>query len=249
MVFVVETAPTLEAVEERLSAAVATLQRSPLERVNVLVGSNLQRVYFRRRIAAQLDYSANVRFLTPVELAGAIRDQASLPPRQPLPEGAEPILLDGILRDLRREGAVRRLDPRVQGVAASVAGSLRDLREAALGTEEYRGLLTSGDDRKLHELAAIYERFLERIRPFRERTGTYLDALDPLVPDEAVARAGAKLQDLVTMTVWIIDSRHGNEFTEIRKAYFPDGFAMITCAGFAQPEMMVEIQGIAMIDG
>ncbi|MCZ6544164.1 MAG: exodeoxyribonuclease V subunit gamma [Chloroflexi bacterium] len=189
MAFVVETAPTLEAVEERLSAAVATLQRSPLERVNVLVGSNLQRVYFRRRIAADLDYSANVRFLTPVELAGAIRDQASLPPRQPLPEGAEPILLDGILRDLRREGAVRRLDPRVQGVAASVAGSLRDLREAALGTEEYRGLLTSGDDRKLHELAAIYERFLERIRPFRERTGTYLDALDPLVPDEAVARA------------------------------------------------------------
>ncbi len=40
-------------------------------------------------------------------------------------------------------------------------------------------------------------------------------------------------------------------FTEIRKEYFPDGFAasaMITCAGFAQPEMMVEIQGIAVID-
>ena len=69
---------------------------------------------------------------------------------------------------------------------------------------------------------------------------------------ETMARAGAKLQDLVTMTVWIIDSRHGDEFTEIRKEYFPDGFpasAMITCAGFAQPEMMVEIQGIAVIDG
>ncbi len=68
---------------------------------------------------------------------------------------------------------------------------------------------------------------------------------------ETMARAGAKLQDLVTMTVWIIDSRHGDAFTEIRKAYFPDGFAasaMITCAGFAQPEMMVEIQGIAVID-
>lgn len=64
-------------------------------------------------------------------------------------------------------------------------------------------------------------------------------------------RAGAKLQDLVTMTVFIIDSRYGNQFTDIRREYFPDGFpasAMITCAGFARPEMMVEIQGIAVVD-
>ncbi len=64
-------------------------------------------------------------------------------------------------------------------------------------------------------------------------------------------RAGARLQDMVTMTVFIVDSRYGTEFTEIRKEYFPDGFpasALITCAGFAQPEMMVEIQGIAVID-
>ena len=64
-------------------------------------------------------------------------------------------------------------------------------------------------------------------------------------------RAGAKLQDLVTMTVFIIDSRYGNLFTDIRSEYFPDGFpasAMITCAGFARPEMMVEIQGIAVVD-
>ena len=64
-------------------------------------------------------------------------------------------------------------------------------------------------------------------------------------------RAGARLQDMVTMTVFIIDSRYGTEFTQMRKEYFPEGFpasAMITCAGFAQPEMMVEIQGIAVID-
>ena len=68
---------------------------------------------------------------------------------------------------------------------------------------------------------------------------------------DTMARAGAKRQDLVTMTVWIIDSRHGDEFTEIRKEYFPNGFpasAMITCSGFARPEMMVESQGIAVID-
>ena len=64
-------------------------------------------------------------------------------------------------------------------------------------------------------------------------------------------RAGAKLQDLVTMTVFIIDSRYGDQFTELRKQYFPDGFpasAMITVSGFAQPAMMVEIQGIAVVD-
>ncbi len=64
--------------------------------------------------------------------------------------------------------------------------------------------------------------------------------------------AGATLQDLVTMTVFIIDARHGDRFTEIRSEYFPGGFpasALITVAGFAQPEMMVEIQGIAVADG
>ena len=68
--------------------------------------------------------------------------------------------------------------------------------------------------------------------------------------EATLARAGARLQDMVTMTVFIGDSRHGNRFTDIRKEYFPEGFpasALITCAGFAVPEMMVEIQGIAVI--
>lgn len=63
-------------------------------------------------------------------------------------------------------------------------------------------------------------------------------------------QAGGTLEDIVTMTVFIIDSRHGDRFTEIRKQYFPNGFpasALITCAGFARPEMMVEIQPIAVI--
>ena len=68
---------------------------------------------------------------------------------------------------------------------------------------------------------------------------------------ETLKRAGARLEDMVTMTVFISDSRHGDEFTEIRKGYFADGFpasALITCSGFANPDMMVEIQGIAVID-
>lgn len=63
-------------------------------------------------------------------------------------------------------------------------------------------------------------------------------------------QAGGTLQDIVTMTVFIGDSRHGDRFIELRKQYFPNGFpasALITCAGFAKPEMMVEIQPIAVI--
>ena len=63
-------------------------------------------------------------------------------------------------------------------------------------------------------------------------------------------QAGASLKDLVTMTVFIIDSRYGTRFTEIRREIFQEKFpasALITCAGFARPEMMVEIQAIAVI--
>ena len=62
--------------------------------------------------------------------------------------------------------------------------------------------------------------------------------------------AGGSLKDLVTMTVFIIDSRHGTQFTEIRREIFKEKFpasALITCAGFARTDMMVEIQAIAVI--
>ncbi len=62
--------------------------------------------------------------------------------------------------------------------------------------------------------------------------------------------AGASLKDMVTMTVFIIDTRYGDQFTELRAAYYPDGFpasALITVKGFAQPDMMVEIQGMAVV--
>lgn len=67
---------------------------------------------------------------------------------------------------------------------------------------------------------------------------------------ETLERAGGKLQDIVTMTVFIKDSRDGERFVELRKQYFPDGFpgsALITVSGFAVPEMMIEIQAIAVV--
>ena len=68
--------------------------------------------------------------------------------------------------------------------------------------------------------------------------------------DATLRQAGGSLKDLVTMTVFIIDSRYGNQFTDLRRETFKENFpasALITCAGFARTDMMVEIQGIAVI--
>jgi 2-iminobutanoate/2-iminopropanoate deaminase len=68
---------------------------------------------------------------------------------------------------------------------------------------------------------------------------------------ETLAQSGARLADIVTMTVFIIDARYGDRFIEIRKEHFPDGTypasALITVAGFARPAMMVEIQCVAVV--
>jgi len=70
--------------------------------------------------------------------------------------------------------------------------------------------------------------------------------------EETLARSGARLADLVTMTVFITDGGKGGEFVRIRGEYFEDGkwpaSALITCAGLAHPAMQVEIQGIAVVD-
>jgi len=66
-----------------------------------------------------------------------------------------------------------------------------------------------------------------------------------------IAQAGGNLSDIVTMTVFIIDARYGDRFTEIRKEFFPDAkypaSALITVAGLARPAMMVEIQCVAVV--
>jgi 2-iminobutanoate/2-iminopropanoate deaminase len=60
---------------------------------------------------------------------------------------------------------------------------------------------------------------------------------------------GAKLSDIVTMTVFITDPRLGDRFVQLRKEIFGDDFpasALITVAGLARPEMLVEVQGVAV---
>jgi enamine deaminase RidA (YjgF/YER057c/UK114 family) len=66
---------------------------------------------------------------------------------------------------------------------------------------------------------------------------------------KTLAETGAGLADMVTMTVFITDPRYGDRFTELRREIFGDNFpasALITVAGLAQPEFLVEVQGMAV---
>jgi 2-iminobutanoate/2-iminopropanoate deaminase len=71
--------------------------------------------------------------------------------------------------------------------------------------------------------------------------------------DATLRRAGGSLADMVTMTVFINDPRHGDRFVELRRGFFADGkcpaSALITVSHFARPGMLVEIQGVAVIGG
>ena len=65
-----------------------------------------------------------------------------------------------------------------------------------------------------------------------------------------IEEAGGSLADMVTMTVFITDARLGDRFTQLRKEIFGDNFpasALITVAALARPELLVEVQGIAVI--
>jgi 2-iminobutanoate/2-iminopropanoate deaminase len=71
--------------------------------------------------------------------------------------------------------------------------------------------------------------------------------------EKTLRRAGGTLANMVTMTVFINDPRHGDRFVELRKEAFPDGnfpaSALITVSHFARPGMLIEIQGVAVIGG
>jgi 2-iminobutanoate/2-iminopropanoate deaminase len=63
--------------------------------------------------------------------------------------------------------------------------------------------------------------------------------------------AGASLKDLVTVTVFLTDARFTTRMTEIRTELLGSDFpasAAITVKGFADPTMMIEIQGVAVIE-
>ncbi len=69
--------------------------------------------------------------------------------------------------------------------------------------------------------------------------------------EKTLAESNARLSDIVTMTVFLIDARYTTRMTELRTEIFGKDFpasAAITVAGFADPTMMIEIQGVAVAE-
>jgi 2-iminobutanoate/2-iminopropanoate deaminase len=66
-----------------------------------------------------------------------------------------------------------------------------------------------------------------------------------------LAKAGGTLDDIVSMTVFIVDMKNGDRFTELRRSFFSEGCypgsALIGIKELAHAEMMLEIQAIAVI--
>jgi 2-iminobutanoate/2-iminopropanoate deaminase len=64
-------------------------------------------------------------------------------------------------------------------------------------------------------------------------------------------RAGGSLANVVSMTVFIKESRYGDRFVEMRKDMFHNGnypgSALITVTNFARPGIEIEIQAVGVI--
>ena len=69
--------------------------------------------------------------------------------------------------------------------------------------------------------------------------------------DAILKRAGGSLANVVSMTVFIKESRYGDRFVEMRKDMFQNGnypgSALITVSNFARPGIEIEIQAIGVI--
>jgi len=69
--------------------------------------------------------------------------------------------------------------------------------------------------------------------------------------ERVMEKAGGTLNDIVSMTVFVCDARFSKVFTDLRRDYYSKDFpasALITAAGFALPEIMLEVCAIAVID-
>jgi enamine deaminase RidA (YjgF/YER057c/UK114 family) len=65
-----------------------------------------------------------------------------------------------------------------------------------------------------------------------------------------VEAAGGSKEDIVTMTVFMLDVRKGREFTEIRKELFGRDFPASTVIGVAQlmpADAVIEVQAMAVL--
>jgi 2-iminobutanoate/2-iminopropanoate deaminase len=66
-----------------------------------------------------------------------------------------------------------------------------------------------------------------------------------------VEAAGGTIQDIVKVTTYLTDLRYREELARIRAEFFPDGklpaSTLIGVAGLADPDMLVEIEAVAVL--
>ena len=69
--------------------------------------------------------------------------------------------------------------------------------------------------------------------------------------EDRLEQFGGTLSDIVTMTVYISDTRFGDPFVAIRRELFEPGHypssALITVTGFARPESLLEVKATAVV--
>src|SRR5215469_11243855 len=69
--------------------------------------------------------------------------------------------------------------------------------------------------------------------------------------ERTLKASGGSLQSVVTMTIFLKDPRYGDELLKVRREFFQDGkfpsSTLITISDFAQPGILIEMQGVAVI--
>ena len=69
--------------------------------------------------------------------------------------------------------------------------------------------------------------------------------------ERTLKTCGGSLQNVENMTIFLKDPRYGDEFLKVRHEFFQDGkfpsSTLITISDFAQPGILIEMQGVAVI--
>jgi hypothetical protein len=175
MTLTIELLPDPAANDLRL-IQLAAQRRSPLNRLNLLHGSALQRLSTQRMLTEANDGAlAAVYGFTPVDLAQVAAQFGEPPDRQSWPSGTDLATLRHVLGAL----PLQRLDPDAPGVPSALLRTLTDLREAAISPND----LPPGD------LATVFSAWTETVAASADRTSRYEDAIRPATTDSSYREA------------------------------------------------------------
>ena len=189
--------PFLEnALLERLTDSIRDDAAAPRP---VVVPTNLLRLRLSRLLTDRTGGHLNVRFLTILDFATWLAPMPLPGSESSLPQGADDVLMRGLLRDGAAEGGYFEAIASRPGLARALLAAIRDLKEASYDPDTFgeaarkAGMFGGGRRRKLPELTrlwAAYEQELEDgrwaddadlLRTAAVETGGARDPLPPLI--------------------------------------------------------------------